>query len=146
MLEIYLDKKLHWPQDGLNCESLVYEVVPNPLGHKTTCFKENSRNIYERIPMMETLNKILTHFVPMFSFFSLFPSILYSLLQNTGNYWSNAWRIQNPVKKSKMESFATSVYSLKAWIFSDEYFGRRMDKYFIYTNCISLHLVRRMFL
>ena len=27
VLEIYLDHKFQWPQEGLNCESLAYEVV-----------------------------------------------------------------------------------------------------------------------
>ena len=27
MLEIYLDRKFQWPQEGLNCESLACEVV-----------------------------------------------------------------------------------------------------------------------
>ena len=27
VLEIYLDLKFQWPQEGLNCESLAYEVV-----------------------------------------------------------------------------------------------------------------------
>ena len=27
MLEIYLDHKFQWPQEGLNCESLAYDVV-----------------------------------------------------------------------------------------------------------------------
>ena len=27
MLEIYYDHKFHWPQEGLNYESLAYEVV-----------------------------------------------------------------------------------------------------------------------
>ena len=27
VLEIYFDHKLQWPQDGLNCKSLEYEVV-----------------------------------------------------------------------------------------------------------------------
>ena len=28
VLEIYLDHKFQWPQEGLNYESLAYEVVP----------------------------------------------------------------------------------------------------------------------
>ena len=27
VLEIYLGHKFQWPQEGLNCESLAYEVV-----------------------------------------------------------------------------------------------------------------------
>ena len=27
VLEIYLDYKFQWPKEGLNCESLIYEVV-----------------------------------------------------------------------------------------------------------------------
>ena len=27
VLEIYFDHKLQWPQEGLNCKSLEYEVV-----------------------------------------------------------------------------------------------------------------------
>ena len=27
VLEIYLEHKFQWPQEGLNCESLAYEVV-----------------------------------------------------------------------------------------------------------------------
>ena len=37
VLEIYLDHKFQWPQEDLNCESLVYEVVTNPQGHKVDC-------------------------------------------------------------------------------------------------------------
>ena len=31
MLEIYLDHKSQWPHEGLNRESLVYEVVTWPM-------------------------------------------------------------------------------------------------------------------
>ena len=27
VLEIYLDHKFQWPQEGLSCESLAYEIV-----------------------------------------------------------------------------------------------------------------------
>ena len=30
VVEIYLDHKFQWPQEGLNCESLAYDVLPNP--------------------------------------------------------------------------------------------------------------------
>ena len=30
VLEIYSDHKFQWPEKGLNCESLVYEVVTEP--------------------------------------------------------------------------------------------------------------------
>ena len=29
VLEIYLDHKFQWLQEGLNCEPLAYEVLPN---------------------------------------------------------------------------------------------------------------------
>ena len=39
MLEIYLDHKSQWPNEGLNRESLVYEVVtwPSGLGNYFVC-------------------------------------------------------------------------------------------------------------
>ena len=33
VLEIYLNHKFEWSQEGLNCEYLAYKVVTNPLGH-----------------------------------------------------------------------------------------------------------------
>ena len=35
--EIYLHHKLQWPQDGLNWESLAYEIRPNGLSNYLVC-------------------------------------------------------------------------------------------------------------
>ena len=34
VLEIYLDAKFQWPQEGLDCESLAYKVQSSYLTHK----------------------------------------------------------------------------------------------------------------
>ena len=57
VLEIYLDHKFQWPQEGLNYECLAYEVV-NPLSHKYL-------NIYKFLDSFEMNIKLSIVIMPL---------------------------------------------------------------------------------